>query len=77
MPVSIGDQAKREQSSITRWIKPYPFEVRIMKVPKVFNDLIQYFSGAISRIFGLNDDQYPNIGVQPFEGEPNENPNYS
>jgi len=41
-----------------------------MKFPKVVNDVIQYFSGAVSRIFGLNDDAYPNTGVQPFEGEP-------
>jgi hypothetical protein len=41
-----------------------------MDIPKVFQDVINYFSEAISRIFGLNDDAYPNIGVQPFEGDP-------
>jgi len=42
-----------------------------MSVPKVISDVIQYVSEAVSRIFGLNDDAYPNTGVQPFEGEPN------
>lgn len=41
-----------------------------MHVPKLLNDVIYYFSEAISRIFGLNDDAYPNIGVQPFDGDP-------
>jgi hypothetical protein len=45
-----------------------------MSVPKFFNEMVQYVSGAMSRIFGLNDDQYPNTGVQPFEGEPNKKP---
>jgi hypothetical protein len=42
-----------------------------MGMPKVFDNVIQYFSGALSRIFGPTDDAYPNTGVQPFEGEPN------
>jgi hypothetical protein len=42
-----------------------------MGMPKFFDDVIQYFSGALSRIFGPSDDAYPNTGVQPFEGEPN------
>lgn len=41
-----------------------------MRLPTAFIDVIQYFSEAISRIFGINDDAYPNIGVQPFDGEP-------
>jgi hypothetical protein len=46
------------------------FEVDSMKVPRVFDDVIQFVSGAMSRIFGPTDDAYPNTGVQPFEGEP-------
>ena len=42
-----------------------------MTMPKVIDDLIQFFSEAVSRIFGPTDDQYPNTGVQPFEGDPN------
>jgi hypothetical protein len=41
-----------------------------MSVPKVIDDAILYVAGAISRIFGLSDDFYPNTGVQPFTGEP-------
>lgn len=41
-----------------------------MSIPKIIDDVIQYVSGAVSRIFAPSDDQYPNTGVQPFEGEP-------
>ena len=30
---------------------------------------IHYISGAVTRIFGPTDDNYPATGVQPFEGE--------
>ena len=40
-----------------------------MSIPKVIDDVIQYVSGAVSRIFSLSDDQYPNTGVQPFDGD--------
>ena len=40
-----------------------------MGVTKLFVDVIQYFSDGIARIFAPSDDAYPNIGVQPFEGE--------
>lgn len=40
-----------------------------MSIPKVFDDVVVYVSGAVSRIFGLNDDAYPNTGIQPFTGE--------
>jgi hypothetical protein len=45
-----------------------------MSMPKLVDDVIHFFSGAISRIFGPDDDQYPNTGVQPFDGEPNRKP---
>jgi hypothetical protein len=38
----------------------------ILKAPQ---QVISYIAGAVSRIFGPNDDQYPATGVQPFEGE--------
>lgn len=44
-----------------------------MSIPKVIDDVIQYVSGAVSRIFAPSDDQYPNTGVQPYDGEPNKN----
>lgn len=53
---------------------PTDFGGRIMSVPKIFDDVIQFVSGAVSRIFSLSDDQYPNTGVQPFNGEFNKKP---
>jgi hypothetical protein len=41
-----------------------------MKVTKVLDNAIDYLSGAIGRIFSLDDDTYPKTGVQPFTGEP-------
>jgi hypothetical protein len=32
--------------------------------------IINYISGGFTRIFGPRDDNYPNTGVQPFEGDP-------
>jgi hypothetical protein len=34
--------------------------------------IVNFISGAVARIFGPRDDDYPEIGVQPFEGEPPE-----
>jgi hypothetical protein len=36
----------------------------------MFAKMTQYISEAVMRIFAPNDDAYPNIGVQPFTGEP-------
>ena len=41
-----------------------------MRIPKMIDSLVQYFSDAIARIFGPSDDAYPDVGVQPFEGDP-------
>lgn len=41
-----------------------------MSLPKMIDEVLMFMSGAVSRIFGLNDDEYPNSGVQPFTGEP-------
>jgi len=40
-----------------------------MSIPKVIDDMLEYISDAMSRIFGANDDSYPASGTQPFEGE--------
>ncbi|MFE1745398.1 hypothetical protein [Coleofasciculus sp. H7-2] len=40
-----------------------------MSLTRMFENIIQYFSGAIARIFGPSDDEYPLTGVQPFTGE--------
>lgn len=31
--------------------------------------VLSYIAGAVRRIFGPTDDQYPATGVQPFEGD--------
>lgn len=41
-----------------------------MDFSKTIESITQYFSGALARIFGPTDDEYPVTGVQPFEGEP-------
>ena len=41
-----------------------------MAITKAIENISQYFSGALARIFGPTDDKYPNTGVQPFAGDP-------
>ncbi len=41
-----------------------------MNIGNALQNMVQYFAEAFARIFGPNDDQYPEIGVQPFEGDP-------
>lgn len=37
---------------------------------KKLEELFQYISQAIKRIFAPNEAPVPDVGVQPFEGEP-------
>ena len=39
-----------------------------MKIPTIIDNFIGYFSAAAARIFGLNHNKYPEVGVQPYEG---------
>lgn len=41
-----------------------------MHITKAIENISEYFSGALARIFGPTDDKYPPTGVQPFEGDP-------
>jgi hypothetical protein len=41
-----------------------------MDIPNVLQNFVQYITEAFARIFGPNDDEYPNVGIQPFEGDP-------
>jgi hypothetical protein len=41
-----------------------------MSIFKVFHNAVQYLSEGVSRIFAPVDDEYPETGVQPFEGDP-------
>jgi hypothetical protein len=43
-----------------------------MNLGDMIKNMIQYITEAFARIFGPNDDEYPDTGVQPFEGEPND-----
>ena len=40
-----------------------------MFISKMLSNIAQYISEAVMRIFGPDDDAYPNSGVQPFTGE--------
>jgi hypothetical protein len=41
----------------------------LQKIQNLGQQVINYLSGAVSRIFGVRDDDYPATGVQPFEGD--------
>lgn len=45
-------------------------------VQEVPQKIINYISGAVTRIFGARDDDYPETGVQPFEGTPGDKKHY-
>ncbi|MEB3337977.1 MAG: hypothetical protein VKJ46_10970 [Leptolyngbyaceae bacterium] len=40
-----------------------------MSIYKKFDQVVQYLSDAIARIFTPTNDTYPATGVQPFAGE--------
>ncbi|AFY47701.1 hypothetical protein Nos7524_1839 [Nostoc sp. PCC 7524] len=46
------------------------FRQKIQTIPNLGMQVINYISGAVARIFGVRDDDYPATGVQPYEGEP-------
>lgn len=35
-----------------------------------FDGIFQYLAEPVGRIFGPDDDFYPAVGIQPYEGEP-------
>ncbi len=41
-----------------------------MKLVTWFKQVVQFFAGAIARIFSPRDDNYPESGIQPFEDKP-------
>jgi hypothetical protein len=40
-----------------------------MRIATMLDRLIGYFAEPTARIFGLDRNKYPAIGIQPFEGE--------
>lgn len=55
---------------------PARHEVNYMSIPSAIDNMLRYVSEAVGRIFGPSDDKYPNIGIQPFEGEPFDKKNH-
>ncbi len=45
--------------------------VIIMKLWKLMKDSVQYVSEGFLRIFSPSKDEYPDSGLQPFEGRAN------
>lgn len=41
----------------------------MMNIFQVVRDTMQYLVEASTRLFSPSDDQYPNVGVQPFDGD--------
>ncbi|WP_186708765.1 hypothetical protein [Euhalothece natronophila] len=41
-----------------------------MKIMKIIDNINSFFAEAIARIFSPSDDAYPNVGVQPYSGDP-------
>lgn len=41
----------------------------LKNLQSIGQQVINYLSGAVSRIFGVRDDDYPATGVQPFDGD--------
>jgi polygalacturonase len=41
-----------------------------MNIFKWMGEVIDYLSEGATALFSPNRDQYPNIGVQPFNGDP-------
>jgi len=40
-----------------------------MNIWNRLQEMLQFIWDGVSRIFGPSDDEYPNSGVQPFEGD--------
>jgi polygalacturonase len=40
-----------------------------MKALKLLSDVIHYLAEGTTRLFSPHHDEYPEIGVQPFDGD--------
>ncbi len=45
-------------------------EVKNMKIFQGLQNIFQYLADGVAKLFQPTNDDYPEIGVQPFEGEP-------
>lgn len=41
-----------------------------MNILKRLNDVILYLSEGVAILFSPSHDDYPNIGLQPYDGDP-------
>jgi len=41
-----------------------------MNIKDMLQDVAQYLTEAFARIFSPNNDEYPDVGMQPFDAEP-------
>ncbi|MFM1841553.1 MAG: hypothetical protein RLZZ490_284 [Cyanobacteriota bacterium] len=41
-----------------------------MNINRILQNAVQYFTEAFVRVFGPSTDEYPEVGIQPFEGDP-------
>jgi hypothetical protein len=48
----------------------------VQSIKEAPQKIINFIAGAIARIFSPRDDNYPETGAQPFEGEPADKKHY-
>ncbi|GCA76969.1 MULTISPECIES: hypothetical protein [Microcystis] len=41
-----------------------------MNIKDTLHNFVQYLTEAFARIFSPNNDEYPDVGMQPFDAEP-------
>lgn len=41
-----------------------------MKLNQILDEVLQYLSEAVARIFSPSDDAYPMVGTQAYSGDP-------
>jgi hypothetical protein len=66
-------QENREEKNMTNNTNSKNFLQIITSAPqKVMN----FLSGAVAKVFSPSEDNYPETGTQPFEGEPADKKHY-
>ena len=48
-----------------------------MNMFESFQMMMAYIYEAAARVFSPNQDDYPTVGVNPFEGDPYKGPNWA
>ena len=42
-----------------------------MNINQLLGSVVDYLTEAFARIFSPSQDEYPEVGYQPYEGDPN------